>query len=136
METMKFEVPSERMGKELVLTQQMEAKYLKDFVETKILGEIKDLESAKAFSKILEEYKKESYQEESIVFRILCLKARKKVVELEGRGTIDLDLELERLEKFYSEKQRKQNPRYYSQNNGIIPSKKVGPYIRSHFAIK
>lgn len=103
METMKFEVPSERMGKELVLTQQMEAKYLKDFVETKILGEIKDLESAKAFSKILEEYKKESYQEESIVFRILCLKARKKVVELEGRGTIDLDLELERLEKFYSE---------------------------------
>ena len=136
METMKFEVPSERMGKELVLTQQMEAKYLKDFVETKILGEIKDLESAKAFSKILEEYKKESYQEESIVFRILCLKARKKVVELEGRGTIDLDLELERLEKFYSENRGNKNPRYYSQNNGIIPSKKWDRIIRSHFAIK
>lgn len=103
METMKFEVPSERMGKELVPPQQMEAKYLKDFVETKILGEIKDLESAKTFCRMLDEYKKESYQEESIVFKILCLKARKKIAELEGRGTIDLDLELERLEKFYSE---------------------------------
>lgn len=103
METMKFEVARERMDQTLVTRQHRDAKYLKDFVETKILGQITDVESAKTFCKMIEEYKKESYQEESIVFQILVLKGRKKIAELEGRGTIDLDLELERLEKFYAE---------------------------------
>lgn len=64
------------------------------------------------------------------------LKSKKKGCGARSRGTIDLDPELERLEKFYSENRGNQNPRYYSQNNGIIPSKKWDRIIRSHFAIK
>lgn len=102
METVKFEVTRERMDQKLVTKKHRDAEYLKHFVET-ILGQITDVESAKTFCQMIEEYKKESYQEESIVFKILDLKGRKKIAELEGRGTIDLDLELEKLEKLYAE---------------------------------
>ncbi len=99
-----IELSKERMEQHLKTRQHVDSKYLKAFIEEKILGSIADAEKAENICKQLDEYQKEYFQEESVVFRILQLKARKKFKEIKmEKIDEELDSEIERLENLYAE---------------------------------
>lgn len=99
-----IEVEKERMEQHLKTRQHVDSKYLKAFIEEKILESVADVETAENICKQLNEYKKEHFQDESVVFRILQLKATKKLkgIKMEEIDE-EIDSEIERLEKLYSE---------------------------------
>ncbi len=94
-----IEVEKERMEQHLKTRQHVDAKYLKAFIEEMIL-KVVDAETAENICKQLNEYKKDHFQDESVVFRILQLKATKKLKEIEIE---EIDLEIKKLEKLYAE---------------------------------
>lgn len=97
-----IEVPVERMESHLVTRRHLDAKYLKGFVE-KMIKKTSSLQEAVNLLKLLQDYQNSEYQDESVVFRILILKAKMRVDELSGNATDNFKKEeLERLEKLYA----------------------------------
>lgn len=99
-----IEVEKERMEQHLKTRQHVDSKYLKAFIEERILESIADVETAENMCKQLDEYKKEHFQDESVVFRILQLKATKKLKEIKMEEIDEeIDSEIEKLEELYAE---------------------------------
>ena len=97
-----FEVSEKRMGSCIVTRQHLDARHLKSFIESKILEPMIMAEEVEDFCDMVKTYQKENLQDESIVFRILELKAQKKLAEIQGIECSEYENEISHLEELYA----------------------------------
>lgn len=97
-----FEVSEKRMENRIVTRQHLDARHLKSFIESKILEPMIMAEEVEDFCDMVKTYQKENFQYESIVFRILELKAQKKLAEIHGMDCSEYETEISHLEEIYA----------------------------------
>ncbi len=99
--TCKFEVATSRMESCIRTRQHIDARHLKAFIEEEILAAMTEPKEIEVFCNMIESYKKKKFQEESIVLRILQLKAQRKLAEMQGKSSSEYIAEISRLEEIY-----------------------------------
>lgn len=100
-----FEVAEKRMEGCIVTRQHLDARHLKAFIETMLLDQMIISEEVENFCDMVKTYQKENCQDESAVFRILELKARKKLAEIQARDCSEYENEISHLEELYAEEE-------------------------------
>lgn len=100
-----FEVAEKRMEGCIVTRQHLDARHLKAFIETMLLDQMIISEEVENFCDMVKTYQKENCQDESTVFRILELKARKKLAEIQARDCSEYETEISHLEELYAEEE-------------------------------
>ncbi len=100
--TCKFEVAANRMESCIKTRQHLDARHLKTFIEEEVLESMTEPKQLEEFCDMIESYKKRNFQEESVVLRILKLKAEKKLAEMQGMSGTEYTTEISRLEEIYA----------------------------------
>lgn len=96
-----FEVSEKRMENCIVTRKDLDARHLKSFIEM-ILDQMIIVEEVEDFCDMVKTYQKESFQDESLVFRILELKCQKKIAEIQGIDSSEYETEISHLEGIYA----------------------------------